>query len=404
MRPAWSQLACLLLHSSLVAASTPPPAQAAPAAANYERWLPPQALDGLERDYVRIVRRAAARRGIGLAYDARLAQAATGLLPWARSHAGETLPLADLRQAAWQAGWTDGTLSAIAVRAPQKVLPQAVARQLEQLFASNTDIDQMGIAVDVADAVGDHFGDRSTVVLAVSRRLVRLAPIVHAPKLLHQVVLTGTTTDPRVRGASMAVHCPDGHVALLPVALRNGHFSEQLGTGHTLGALDIQLLVDRGQGPEVAAHFPLHVGGQTTRPNPTPMWQPARASSSLLALVYGLRAAHGLPLPAPAPTLMRVARAHAEDMVAHQFFAHVSQRTGDVTQRLRALQQDFDRVVENIAQAQDIDDVFAQWLQSPSHLANLLDPSVSSIGIGIVEPTPAQPSAMAVLVMATLKG
>ena len=58
-------------------------------------------------------------------------------------------------------------------------------------------------------------------------------------------------------------------------------------------------------------------------------------------------------------------------------------------------------MVENIAEGASPDQVFAQWLQSPGHRLNLLDPQVDAVGLAAVGGGPAAPT-VAVLVMAAL--
>lgn len=380
---------------------------------SYGRWRPARTLPAPERALLRAVRRWHEGRGGHLAYDIRLADAAAGLLDWAHAHAGEPFPLEVLRQAAWKEGWTDGELAAVAVRAPRGRVHADLRRQLQRTLADDVELDQVGLAS--AAAPDQQKGDPGTctVVAAFSRRLVHLAPVARRVACGGSVVLSGRSTAPGTRSPTALAQRPDGKLVRVAAEAHGPHFVVRLPAGVRAGVMQVQLLVERGRGPEVAASFPVRVGAaSTTAGEGAPSLADdaterdddraiAGHHGSLLGLLYGVRAAHGLSLPTPAPRLMQVARAHAEDMAKHHFFAHVSQRTGDVTDRLARAHQPFLHVVENIAEGAGPDQAFAQWLHSPGHRLNLLDPRVDAVGVATVAGGPAAPT-VAVLVMAAL--
>ena len=380
---------------------------------SYGRWAPAPTLPPRERALLHTARHWRDRRGQHLAYDVHLADAAASLLGWAHAHAGEPLPLEALRRAAWKMGWTDGELAAVAVRAPREQIHAALRRQLQRTLADDVELDQVGLALadDPKARPGDV--DTLTVVVALSRRLVQLAPVARRVMCGGSVVLSGRSTGAQTRPPTALARRPDGQLVSAPTEAHGPHFLVRLPAGPRTGVMQVQLLVERGRGPEVAASFPVLVGAAsaTAAKDALDLLDDAterdddRATAghhgSLLALLYGVRAAHELPLPAPAPVLMQVARAHAEDMAQHHYFAHVSPRTGDVTNRLARARQPFSHVVENIAEGAGPDQVFAQWLHSPGHRLNLLDPKVNAVGVATVAGPPGGPT-VAVLVMAQL--
>ena len=87
-------------------------------------------------------------------------------------------------------------------------------------------------------------------------------------------------------------------------------------------------------------------------------------------------------------------------MRENKFFAHVSERTGDVTHRLSQFQVAYVVALENIASASGPDDIMQEWMNSPSHRANLLSPAITTFGVGISE-NPDNPDApmLAVVVL-----
>ena len=406
------------------------------ATSSYERWVPPAALDHYERELLGTVRASAHARQVTLHYDWRLGRAALALLPWARAHAGEAFPMAELRRAAWSEGTTDGQLAALAVTTHRSSLQKALRRQLTAMLPRDVDLDHLGLAAEVEELPEDHELDRHTVVVVLSRRSIRLAPVPAQVPSGSQLVLTGRMATNDAHDLALSLTCPDGRTRRQLLETSNGRFHSAIAVGNAPGTLQVQLSIDRGHGPEIAADFPVAVTpshAPAPAPAPTPAAAPTQPSTpsgleggsdtvdasramrtsdaalqtylpppaahgSLLSLLYGLRGAHGLELPVPTPSLMQVARQHATDMVAHHFFAHVSRRTGNVTHRLAAAKQPFLHVVENLAEGRDVDAIFQQWLQSPSHLLNLLDNKVEGVGLAVARrPNGAQ---VAVLVMA----
>lgn len=108
------------------------------------------------------------------------------------------------------------------------------------------------------------------------------------------------------------------------------------------------------------------------------------AAAHLLELVNRDRKAAGLAALELDPTLTRMARAHSQDMSDNRFFAHVSPHTGRLIERAEAAGLRFSRLAENIAVHRNVEEAEAALLRSPGHRKNLLDPSFTRIGIGVV--------------------
>lgn len=113
--------------------------------------------------------------------------------------------------------------------------------------------------------------------------------------------------------------------------------------------------------------------------------------SRIIVLTNAERARHGLaPLAADAP-LTRAARAHSEEMIRLDYFAHESPTAALRTPSRRAAKAGCTdvEVGENIAfyEGYEGDDVarrvVADWMNSPGHRANILRPSYTHIGIGL---------------------
>jgi hypothetical protein len=118
-----------------------------------------------------------------------------------------------------------------------------------------------------------------------------------------------------------------------------------------------------------------------------------------LDLVNQDRAAAGLSPVAWDATAARLAQAHAEDMLAGQYFSHWNRDGYGPDHRAALLAGSTDAVFENIhafglrfddgrpAPIEDwpqrVQEAQAGWMQSPDHRANILDPTHTHVGIGI---------------------
>jgi uncharacterized protein YkwD len=79
------------------------------------------------------------------------------------------------------------------------------------------------------------------------------------------------------------------------------------------------------------------------------------------------------------------ARQHAQRMAQQNILSH--QLPGEEDFKARALRAGarFSSLAENIAEGPDASGVHMQWMNSPPHRENLLDPKLDSIGIGVAE-------------------
>jgi len=116
-------------------------------------------------------------------------------------------------------------------------------------------------------------------------------------------------------------------------------------------------------------------------------------AARILALVNQVRAAprhcgailYGAARPVVwNETLTRVARAHSEDMARRNYFDHDSPDGSTPSQRVRRAGYAYLGTAENIAAGQaTADAVMADWVRSPQHCANLMDPEYTDMGIGV---------------------
>ena len=93
----------------------------------------------------------------------------------------------------------------------------------------------------------------------------------------------------------------------------------------------------------------------------------------------------GAPAAAFSPALDKAAQGHAEDMLARGYFAHESPGRTTVRERAREAGYDWRAIGENIAEGQfSVAQVMEGWMNSPEHRRNILDPTYTELGTGLV--------------------
>lgn len=95
------------------------------------------------------------------------------------------------------------------------------------------------------------------------------------------------------------------------------------------------------------------------------------------------RKQQGLPPLIPDPQLTKVARAHAEDMVAQNYFDHINLQGQSPFDRLEMNGISYQSAGENIAYNDSLEEMEIAWMNSPGHRANILDDSYTHVGLGL---------------------
>jgi uncharacterized protein YkwD len=102
--------------------------------------------------------------------------------------------------------------------------------------------------------------------------------------------------------------------------------------------------------------------------------------ASLIVAINAVRTLHLLPTLRFDSRLTRAARSHSRDMLRHQYFAH-----GDFGARMAQFRVRGRLFAENLVWSSGVmsaNAAVAQWLASPPHRANLLDPELRRVGVG----------------------
>jgi uncharacterized protein YkwD len=225
------------------------------------------------------------------------------------------------------------------------------------------------------------------VVVALSRRGLTITPLAReqpAGGLRLQGELTAGLSRP-----SFVITRPDGGTERIPAG--SGPSFQMNLPATAPGEYRVEILAKGTEGDTVVANFPVYI--DTQAPNEITLAGDGGAGEAgndhavedaLLEAVNRERAEAGLPPVARMESLDEVARLHSVDMRDNQFVGHASPTTGGAAQRVAAAQIQSGLVLENIGRGYGAAEIHRGLMGSPGHRANLLNPDVTHIGIGVV--------------------
>ena len=113
--------------------------------------------------------------------------------------------------------------------------------------------------------------------------------------------------------------------------------------------------------------------------------QASVAEQYLFRAANAERAAAGLSEVRWDGALYSAANAHAYEMARRQNISHQYAGEPELAERGKRAGLRFSRISENVAQAPDAVEIHSAWMSSSGHRENLLDPSVTSVGIRVVQ-------------------
>jgi Cysteine-rich secretory protein family len=113
--------------------------------------------------------------------------------------------------------------------------------------------------------------------------------------------------------------------------------------------------------------------------------QTSVADKSLLDAANKDRAAQNLPPLKWDPALATAAHQHALRMAKLNQLSHQFPGEPPMQDRAREAGARFSLIAENVAQGPTVDGIHNQWMHSPPHRANLMDPTLDSVGISVVQ-------------------
>ena|SRR5690348_7397907 len=114
-----------------------------------------------------------------------------------------------------------------------------------------------------------------------------------------------------------------------------------------------------------------------------PAQQPSGDEKFLMDAANRERAERGAPPLKWDSTLAEAAERHAREMAKRETISHRFPGEADLKDRARAAGARFSQVAENVAEAPDVSSIHINWMLSPGHSANILNPRLNSIGIAV---------------------
>lgn len=108
------------------------------------------------------------------------------------------------------------------------------------------------------------------------------------------------------------------------------------------------------------------------------------AAQQVMELLNADRVQNGLAPLKWDPALAQAAGAHAELMAQQPQLSHQYSGEPDLEARCSAAGAHFRSIAENVAEAPDPQALDRVWMNSPPHRANILNPSMTSIGVAAV--------------------
>lgn len=112
---------------------------------------------------------------------------------------------------------------------------------------------------------------------------------------------------------------------------------------------------------------------------------PDDQQQKLLNLTNQARMDQGLPPLHWDPALAAAAQTHAQKMLDQRVLSHQLPGEPDLRARTAQAGAHFREVAENVAMGTSIEGLQKEWMHSPPHRANILDPKLTNVGIGVVE-------------------
>lgn len=202
------------------------------------------------------------------------------------------------------------------------------------------------------------------------------------------IPLHGTLLPPYVR-PQVLITDPLKQISPLPIEVRGREFRGEVRC-QMRGLYQIEVIGESKQGPHVLANFiwPCatdlpSVPQQLAQPVPKVLRTIPESESELLRLLNEDRKRAGLPPLRLDDRLTKIARAHSEEMAKKRTVFHHSPTTGTPEDRVRRAHLKNSMLAENLAQASSEEEAERSLLDSPGHRRNILDPTLTQVGIGV---------------------
>jgi uncharacterized protein YkwD len=259
--------------------------------------------------------------------------------------------------------------------------PSRADRAVGDLVPKTCSFERAGVAASEIS------GGRALVALLTATEPIRLRPIPGRVDPGAEVTIDGSLAaglhDPK-----LFVSQPGGAIEerpLRPAASRIRATVRLLRKGEAV----VEILASGPGGPQVVAIRRIFVGVAPPRSPPPERTPRDTGLAGVEAAIERVRAQHGLPALRRDPELDAVAELHSREMARTGTFAHVLASDGSVGDRLDRAGYARKAAGENIGLGDTALAAHDGIESSPAHLANLLDPRFSRLGLGIARgPSP----------------
>lgn len=349
----------------------PPPAALAPARGSYGRE-PAVTLSALEAQAAEVAGARLAAGGTRPQLSGALTAAARLLARRASADVQDPLGGTGIRDALSQACAFDPAPAAFLARGSPARLREVLSQVIRDAAATHYGV-----------GVVEGGGAAVSVILSAQRR-ARLDPFPCAVKTAASPVLSGELRD-GMRAPRVFVTLPSGLVQERP-ASGAGAFRAPIAFGER-GRYVVEVVGDGADGPAVAALMVISAGGasiespaEASADDPADL---AQAEARVVSELSALRARHGLGPVSASAELSAVARRHSAAMRAAGKVAHIVPGSPGPGERLTRAGVAYQRAFENVAAARSALAAHRIAAASPAHLKNMLEPTVSRVGVGI---------------------
>jgi hypothetical protein len=116
-----------------------------------------------------------------------------------------------------------------------------------------------------------------------------------------------------------------------------------------------------------------------------PAWAQQPAEQQVMELANADRAQHGLGPLKWDPALAQAAAQHAQIMAGQPVLSHQYDGEPDLVARAGTAGAHFRSVAENVAIGPNPQALEQEWMHSPPHRANILNPQMNGIGVALVQ-------------------
>lgn len=265
---------------------------------------------------------------------------------------------------------------------------QLLAQVLSSLKLPHAGVVTVGVGIDASRTM-------HTIVVALQEKYLDLAPVARSQPSGAAFELTGALlgsfSDPTVY-----VTAPNGTPSERPLRTDGMAFLAPVACDRGDGHYQVEVFGSDASGPRVLANFTVFCGIQAPGflpgrggfiPKPVSVGE---AEFALFGLINKAREAAGLPALSYDPELAGVARGHSNDMLTHDYIAHISPITGSPADRVAKAGITVNRLEENIGTSSSPEELHQGLMRSPGHRAAILDPKVMRVGVGVAVPLAGQ--------------